>query len=76
MVRGLGKLLFIAGVIAIPATMTAGPRVDLTGKWCSTCCDAFCPFDGDGYYTSCFPDLGATICEYNDEHHVWVGGCS
>lgn len=76
MVRGLGKLLFLVGVISIPATMTAGPRVDYTGEWCSTCCAAFCPFDGDGYYSACFPDLGATVCEYNDKHHLWVGGCS
>jgi len=73
--RGLGKLLFVAGIILLPATMTAGPRVDLTGKWCSQCCGAWCPYDGAGFYSGCFPDLDATVCEYNDNHFLQVGGC-
>jgi len=70
------RWLVVAAALLVPASLTAGPRVDLTGKWCSKCCDSFCPYDQDGFYASCFPDLDGTICEYNDRHFLWVGGCS
>ena len=69
------KWLLIVVAILLPASLTAGPRVDFTGEWCSKCCDAFCPFDQGGYYTACFPDLDGTFCEYNDSHFLWAGGC-
>lgn len=69
------RWLLIVAALFVPASLAAGPRVDFTGKWCSKCCDAFCPYDQNGFYRSCFPDLDGTICEYNDRHYLWVGGC-
>lgn len=69
------KWLLIVLALLAPASLTAGPRVDFTGKWCSKCCDGFCPFDANGFYSSCFPDLDGTTCIYNDGHFLSVGGC-
>ncbi len=70
------KWLVIAAAMLAPATLTAGPRVDFTGEWCSRCCDGFCPYDNHGFFSGCFPDLDGTLCQYNDRHFLWVGGCS
>lgn len=74
--KALAKVTFLAVMVFVPASMTAGPRVDLTGQWCSQCCGSWCPYDDAGFYAGCFPDLDATICEYNDDHFIWVGGCN
>ena len=74
--KALSKVVFLAAIVLIPASLTAGPRVDYTGEWCSKCCDAWCPYDNHGYFAGCFPDLDATICEYNDRHFLLVGGCN
>ncbi len=70
------KLLLVLAGLLVPASLTAGPRVNFR---CSSCCDTWCPFDKDGFYTSCLPDLRltgrGTLCEYNDRHYLWVGGC-
>ena len=73
--NALAKVVFLAAITLVPAGLTAGPRVDLTGEGCSACCSAWCPFDNAGFYGGCFPDLDATICEFNDKHFLWVGGC-
>lgn len=73
------RWLLVLATLLAPASLTAGPRVDFTGRWCSRCCDTWCPFDRRGMYTSCLPDLGlsasGTHCEYSDRHFLWVGGC-
>ena len=70
------KWLLIVGALFLPASVTAGPRVDLTGQSCRKCCEAYCPLDGNGFYNMCFPDLDGLTCVYNDRHFLWVGGCS
>jgi hypothetical protein len=74
--RKYARWVFLAAALLAPATLTAGPRVDFTGQRCSKCCDSFCPFDSGGFYSSCFPELDAAFCVYNDRHFLWVGGCS
>lgn len=74
--KGLWKVVFLLAVVMLPASLTAGPRVDFTGSWCSRCCEAFCPYDGEGFYDGCFPDLDGTMCDYNDNHYLFVGGCN
>lgn len=73
--KALTKVIFLSAVVLGPVSLTAGPRVDYTGEWCSQCCGAWCPYDGEGFFSGCFPDLDATVCTYNDQHHIWVGGC-
>jgi len=69
------RWLLLVAALFVPATLTAGPRVDFTGEWCSKCCDAYCPYDQNGFFRSCFPDFDGTICAYNDRHYLRVGGC-
>lgn len=69
------KWLLIVGALLVPASVTAGPRVDMTGEACRKCCEAYCPLDGNGFYNFCFPDLDGLTCIYNDNHFLWVGGC-
>jgi hypothetical protein len=71
----LGRAILLCAAIAVPGSLTAGPRVDFTGKWCSKCCEAWCPYDGIGFYRSCFPEFDGTSCEYNDGHFLFAGGC-
>ncbi len=75
MTNALTRVVFLAAITLVPAGLMSGPRVDVTGDRCSACCGAWCPFDEAGFYTGCFTDLDATICEFNDKHFLWVGGC-
>ncbi len=65
----------VALALLAPATLTAGPRIDFSGDWCSRCCDSFCPYDNVGFYSNCLPDFDGTLCVYNDRHYLHVGGC-
>lgn len=68
------KWLLVMGALLVPASVAAGPRVDMTGESCRKMCDAFCPLDNVGYYRFCMVDLDGATCGYNDGHFLWAGG--